>query len=289
VLDGSEATAMSNLESRRDGSGRLQILGPGDTAVASLGPNEWETRFFGRSMGGLAIGTEAAGALGPEVWREAVSLLAGEADAYELVQLHLDVRHLGLAPALEEAGFRIVDTRIAFVTRVHRDRVARYRPSIGAVRLAGPDDRAALLALADQGLTRNPGFHSRYKNPAYFTAEEGERWFAAWVENDLADPTSLVAVWEVDGRPVGFFGYARRGERESLPYYRGTLLAVDPGRQGAKGQLAMDGYLYGSMPAGEFWVENVTQLTNTPTFRNYLALGKRLDRIELTFFRTPRP
>lgn len=239
-------------------------------------------------MGGLAIGAEGAQALQPEVWRQAVSLLAGEADAYELVQLHLDVRHLGLAPALEEAGFRLVDTRIAFVTRVHRGRVARYRPPIGEVRLAGPGDQAALLALADQGLTRNPGFHSRYKNPAYFTAEEGERWFAAWVENDLADPTSLVAVWDIDAHPVGLFGYARRGEREGLPFYRGTLIAVDPRRRGNKAQLVMETYLYDEMPSEEFWVENVTQLTNTPAFRNYLALGKRLDRIELTFFRTPR-
>ena len=37
---------MSGISSRRDGPGRLEILGPGDTLVASLGPNEWESRFF---------------------------------------------------------------------------------------------------------------------------------------------------------------------------------------------------------------------------------------------------
>ncbi len=278
---------MSGLASRRNASGRLEILGPDGTVVASLGPNQWETRFFGRSMGGLTIGAEAARALGPEAWREAVTLLAVEADAYELVQVHLDVRHLELAPTLEEAGFRLVDTRIAFVTRVRRDRFTRHEASAGEVRLAGPHDLAALLVLTHQGLTHNPGFRSRYKDPAYFTTREGERWFAAWVENDLADPTSLVAVWQIDDHPVGFFGYARRGERAGLPFYRGTLLAVEPDQQGRKGQVAMDTYLYGRMPSEEFWVENVTQLTNIPTFRNYLALGKRLDRIELTFFRTP--
>jgi len=277
---------VSRISSRRDGSGRLEILGPGGTVVASLGPNEWESRFFGRRLGGLTVGAEAA-ALDPEAWRDAISCLEDEADAHEIVQAHLDVRHLALAPALEEAGFRLVDTRIAFVTRARRDHAGHQDPRTGTLRLARPGDRASLLALAHQGLTHNPAFCSRYKDPAYFSPEESERWFAAWVENDLADPMSLVAVWEVDERPVGFFGYARRGEREGLPYYRGTLLAVAPERQGRKGQLAMDAYLYGQMPAEEFWVENVTQVTNVATFRNYLALGKRLDRIELTFYRRP--
>lgn len=277
---------MSGLSSRRDGPGRLEILGPGDTLVASLGPNEWESRFFGRRLGGLTARPEAA-ALEPQAWRDAVSLLADEADAYEIVQAHLDVRHLALAPALEDAGFRLVDTRITFVTRARRDQAGHRDPRTGTLRLARPGDQASLLALTHQGLTHNPTFHSRYKDPAFFSPEESERWFAAWVENDLADPMSLVAVWEVDQRPAGFFGYARRGEREGLPYYRGTLLAVAPERRGRKGQLAMDAYLYGQMPAEEFWVENVTQITNVATFRNYLALGKRLDRVELTFYRRP--
>ena len=51
---------MSGISSRRDGPGRLEILGPGDTLVASLGPNEWESRFFGRRLGGLTARAEAA-------------------------------------------------------------------------------------------------------------------------------------------------------------------------------------------------------------------------------------
>jgi len=282
------AAAVSDLACRRDPSGRLEVLGPDGTPVASLGTNDWETRFFGRPLGGLTIAAGPAAALGPAAWREAVRLLTREAGPYDLVQVHLDVQHHQLAPALEEAGFRLADTRITFVTHVGRDHSIRHEPRAGAVRLARETDLAALGDLTRQGLTNNPVFHSRYKDPAYFTPEEGDRWFMAWVKNDLADPASLVAVWEVDGRPVGFFGYARRGEREGWPYYRGTLLAIEPAWQGKRGQLAMDAYLYGQMPSPEFWVENVTQLTNIPTFRNYLASGKRLDRIELTFFR-PRP
>lgn len=272
------------VSGRRDPSGRLEVIGPGGTPLASLGPNEFESRFFGRRLGGLTLGADAVD-LSPSTWASALRLLAGEADGFEIVQAHLDVRWISLAAGLEAAGFRLVDTRITFLTRVRRDQVAPQPPGSGTIRLAAADDLAVLLALTHEGLTDNPGFRSRYKDPAYFTNEEAARWFAAWVENDLADPAGLVAVWEVDGRAVGFFGYARRGERAGLPYYRGTLLAVSPASRGHHGQTAMDAFLHARIPAEEFWVENVTQLTNVPTFRNYLSLGKRIERIELTYFR----
>jgi len=36
----------------------------------------------------------------------------------------------------------------------------------------------------------------------------------------------------------------------------------------------------------ELRVEDITQLANAPSFYNYIMSGRRLDRIELTFFRT---
>lgn len=273
---------------RREGPGVLTVTDPGGVPLVALEPNEWESRFFARRMGKLSIVAEPAADLPPGGWREAVRLAAAEADSYDLVQLHLDVRHLALAPVLEEAGFRLVDSRISFVTRLDRRLLERPQPPMGEVRLATPQHLPELLALTQRSLTDNPGFHSRYKNPAYFTHEEASRWFAAWLESGLADPTTLIAVWHLEGRAVGFFGYQRVGEREGLFFYKSTLAAVDESRRGHKAHIFMQTTLFDHMPGDEFWVQSTTQLSNTPVIRNNLRLGRRLDRVELTFFRTPR-
>jgi hypothetical protein len=276
---------VSEAAARCDESGLLSVTGPGGTPVATLARNDWETQFFGRRIGRLVIATDAAAGLSPEQWREATILVAAEADAYRLVQVHLDVRHLALAPALEQVGFRLVDTRISFVTRLDRRRLERLEPPTGEVGLATPRDLPDLLSLARRRLTDNPEFHSRYKDPTYFSREEATRWFAAWVENDLDDPRSRVAVWKVEGRAVGFFGYQRQGEREGLPLYKSTVAAVEEDQRGRKAHLFLQTPLFDAMPTDEFWVQNTTQLTNSPIIHNHLLAGRRLDRIELTFFR----
>jgi hypothetical protein len=152
--------------------------------------------------------------------------------------------------------------------------------------LAGPEHRDALLALAHEGLTHNPEFHSRYKNPAYFSAEETARWFAAWVDNDLADPETRLAVWITPEGPAAFFGLARRGEHQALPLYKSTLAVAASRHRGHKAHMFLQSLLFESMPQDEFWMRSVTQLTNGSVIRNNFALGRRLDRIALLFFRT---
>ncbi len=279
---------MREVASVREGF-RWTAVDQAGTTVAALEPNEWETSFFGRRLGRLSVVAQAAAALSPGGWREAVSLAAAEADSYDLVQVHLDVRRLPLAPALEEAGFRLVDTRISFVTRLDRRSLVRYEPPLGHVGPASPGDLPALLDLAHRRLTHNPRFHSRYKDRDYFTPQEATRWFAAWVENDLADPGSRLAVWRIEGRVEGFFGYRRQEDREGLPFYKSSLAAVEDARRGQKAHLFLQTALFDGMPTDLFWVDNTTQLGNWPVIHNHLLTGRRLDRIELTFFRTPRP
>lgn len=276
---------MSQVTIRQEGPGHATAIGPGGATVATLEPNDWETEFFGWPIGRLVVALEEASRLPTGEWPRAVGLLAIAADAFRLTQTHLDVRHLRLAPALEEAGFRLVDTRISFVTRLDRRALRRFRPSTGRVRLAVQGDLPRLLALTRARLTDNTDFHSRYKDPTYFTPEEAARWFDAWVKNNLGDPRGHIAVWEVEGGVVGFFGYQQRGEREGLPLYKSTLAAVEEARRGQKAHLFLQTSLFDEMPADEFWVENTTQLTNSPIIHNSILLGRRIDRVELTFFR----
>lgn len=281
---------MSDGLTARRGPQGFEVADPGGRVVTAVRPNDWESRFFGRRFGLLEVAAASPAVLPTGVRERAVALAvaAADDDGYHLLQTHLDVRSLEHAPALEEAGFRLVDTRAEFLTRVDRRRVPRHEPPFGTVGLAGPGDRDQLLALAHEGLTANPDFHSRYKNPAYFTPEESARWFAAWVENDLADPETLVGVWRVEESVVAFFGYARHGEREGLPFYKSTLAVAAPHRRGDKAHVFLQTTLFDALPADEFWVRGATQLANAPVIRNNIVLGRRLDRIELTFFRRGR-
>ncbi|MFH1331523.1 MAG: hypothetical protein ABIJ48_12875 [Actinomycetota bacterium] len=278
---------MSGGLTGRRGPGGFEVVGPDDRVVAAVRPNDWETRFFGRRFGLLETEAALLASLPFDAREHAVALAASAADedGYHLLQAQADVRSLEVAAALEVAGFRLVDTRVEFLTRLDRRLAPRHDPPFGVAGPAGPQDRDALLALVQEGLTTNPAFRSRYKDPAFFTPEETSRWFAAWVDGDLADPKTLSAVWRVEEGPAAFFGYARRGEREGLPLYKSTLAVVARSRQGHKAHIFLQTALFDAMPADEFWVRGATQLTNGPVIRNNIALGRRLDRIELTFFR----
>ena len=252
-----------------------------------LQPNEWETAFFGRCIGSLIIDAAGLAARSPQERDEAVAaeVTAADAAGYALLQARLDVRALDLAASFEQAGFRLVETRIEFLTRLDRRTAPRHASPFGSTALAGPEHREALLALVDEGLTHNPDFHSRYKNPAYFSPEETARWFAAWVDNDLADPETRVAIWLAPEGPIAFFGLARSGEHGALPLYKSTLAVAAAPSRGHKAHIFLQTVLFDALPHDEFFMRSVTQMTNGPVIRNNIALGRRLDRIELVFFR----
>lgn len=263
---------------------------PNELTLATLQPNDWETDFFGRLMGGLQVETRAALLLPTADWQAITQEVSRAADerSFAMVQCHLDVRALPLIPALENVGFRLVDTRITFVTRMDRRDVQHFEPPFGELDHAREEDLPALLALTHQGFTNNPRFFSRYKERAWFTEQDSERWFAAWIENHLTDTASLFGIWRMDGEAVSYFLYSRKNDLEGLPFYKGMLTTVDPAIQGHKAHLFLQSWLYDQMPSDEFWLDNTTQLTNTPILRNHVISKKRLEHIDLTFFRKGR-
>jgi hypothetical protein len=267
--------------------GGCEVPGPDGRAALTLRPNEFETRFFGRRIGVLEMDAAALAALPPQDRRRAVTLVTAIADdeGYCLVQAQVEAGSLELVAALEEAGFRLVDSRVEFRTRLDRRRLPRHEPPFGTAGTARPEDRDALLALAHEGLTRNPAFHSRYKNPDYFSVDDAARWFTAWVESDLADPDSVVAVWRLDEGPAAFFGLCRRGEHEGLPLYKSTLAVAASHRRGHKAHIFLQTTLFNALPVDEFWMQSVTQFTNGPVIRNNVAMNRHLNQLALVFFR----
>jgi len=209
----------------------------------------------------------------------------GDQAGYALLECHLGMTHFALAAGLEDAGFRLVDTRIQFLTRWSRAQVPGDTPLAGQIRDACEADLPRIFALTRMGFSDNPRLVSRFKNPAYFSKEQGQRYFEAWIRNTAFSSGSATAVYVVEAQVVGYFIYQVQGEHHGLPVVKGILSAVDPAYRGANAQLAMQAHLYSRLGLEHWYLDNTTQLTNMPVMRNHVRSGKHLEQIMLTFYR----
>lgn len=272
---------------RKDGN-TIEVIDTENRIVATITPKGWETDFFNKKFGSLTLnnGTEN---ISNENLNKGLDemLTAADQSQFALIELVLEVKKINLIPLLEEKGFRLVDTKISYMTLIHKEKPHDKYPENGKVRLATRSDLPDLLDLTHNTLTYNPEFFSRFKNPKYFTEEESEKYYAAWIKNTLTDPDSLFAVYEHNQKAVGFFIYKYSGVREGKPVFKGILTAVAPAYRGNKAHLSMQAFLYEHIKQNDFYVHNATQLSNYPVIMNHVKSQKKLDKIELFFFRKP--
>jgi len=256
--------------------------------IASLKIKEWETEFFKRKFGTLSIDHTAMDSLASEAIHDVIDslLLHADENQYDLIELHLDIFGINLVPILEEKGFRLVDTRITFITLMEKKLVEKFSTDIGKMCFAKKSDLEDILRLTHQAFTKNPSFFSRFTYKTYFTQEETKRYYSAWIENHLEEKNTLFAVWKIDDKVIGYFIYKRAGRFKGEPIYKCPLTAVAPEYRGHKAHLAMQSFLYDNFPEEKFYVDNTTQLTNFPTIKNHMIAQKKLNRIELTFYRS---
>jgi hypothetical protein len=206
---------------------------------------------------------------------------------YRLVECQVDLVDIAMGSCLESAGFRLVDSRIRFLTRWNRDVSDSFEPRWGHVRAATVEDRDRIIELTHLGLTLNPGFVSRFKNREFFTESDTRRYFEAWVDSSAFADDAATAVFETDDGVSGFYIYRVAGEHDGLPLVKGVITAVTPEQRGAGAHRAMQSFLYGRLGLDEYYIDTVTQLSNTALIRSSLSSGKRYEQAALTFFRAP--
>jgi hypothetical protein len=207
---------------------------------------------------------------------------------YDTVETHLDIQGFDFAAVLETCGFRLVDSRIRFLTLIEKGRLTPFPAAVGRIHMAAPGDLDPILALTHDCLTHNSAFSSRFKNRDYFTPQETEAYFAAWIANHLHDEASLFAVLRDNDTLAGYYFYTRAGTHEGVPLYKGMLAAVAPQYRRHKAHIALQVFLFKRIPERCFYVDNTTQLTNFATVRNHIAAGRSLTSIALTFYRAGR-
>lgn len=263
----------------------------GACGVWSVDLKPWDSEFFARPIASLTWERQNDRIGEPSATVEALRAIVEQSDhaGFSIVECDLDVADLAIAWCLEEVGFRLVDSRIQFLTRFTRADIPDAQPTRGEVVDAAPWHRERIVELIHTGFTRNDHFISRFKNAEYFTPDETRRYYEAWFDNTAFASGAACAVFVDEGSVAGFYVYQARDEMDGLPVMKATLTAVDPEFRGAGAHVAMQAYLYRKLSRKfgwqEWYVDNTTQLTNTPVVRNHIASGKQPRALRLTFFR----
>jgi hypothetical protein len=249
---------------------------------------EWDSAFFDRPIGTL---TWSGGPLLNQTRsadRAALRELCVSVDeaGYRLVECQVNVSEFAAAGCVESAGFRLVDSRLRFLTRWRPAETDPVDPSWGRIRAATVEDRERIIELTHEGFTYNDGFDSRFKNPEYFSIEETRRYYEAWIDSTAYADDAVTAVFEVEGEVVGYYIYQVRGTHEGLPVVKAVLTTVARAQRGAGAHLAMQSFLYRRLGLVECYLDNVTQLGNVAVIRNHMRSGKRYEQTALTFYRS---
>ncbi len=247
----------------------------------------WETEFFGRRFARLVIDAEETRDFDAEGLAEPLQevLSYGDRNGIDLIELELDVSWIHHSHLFEESGFRLVDTKLRFVTLKQREGMEGAPPQKEDIAFVSPDMKDELLDLTHKAFTDNPSFKSRYTNKRFFSRSETERYYEAWIENYMEDGDALFAVMRDQGKIVGYLVYAKTGEHEGKPLYKAGLAAVAPGYRGRGIYFSLGSFIYRNLPESEVYLDMTTQLSNLSTMRNLIKAQRRLDRVQLVFYR----
>lgn len=261
--------------------------GTAATASWTLTPNEWESSFFDRKLGTLHAPSDSHDRSHHQTVNDVGALVAvAMTDGIDLLECHLPVSRFTDAAALEQNGFTLVDSKVRFLSEWSTDDIPPTEPTIGRIRSYHASDRERIIELTHENFTYNDQLVSRFKNREFFSENETRRWFEAWITSTAIEGDAATAIFEVDGYVAGYYTYAVRGEIDGLPQVQGILTAVEPEYRGANAQLAMQAYLYAELGFDRWVLDNATHLTNLPVIRNHIRSKKRLEEVNLVFYRS---
>jgi hypothetical protein len=248
--------------------------------VVALTRNDWDSNFFGREIHTLNLSAcEGDGLL------EVVG--AADRDGVWGIECTVESDELAMVPALEDAGFRLVEGRMRFLTPMTLADVQAPQVPFGEIRQARTSDLEAIQRLTVDHFINDPAVHARYKNPALFTTEEMARYYEASNQRGWRTGLRLCAVWEVDGVVVGYLNYWHTGaEQDGLPVFKGTLTVIDRAYRGHQAHTHLQRWVYQRLGVPEWCVEIITQVSNGAMIVDCLRSGKRFSSISLILFRT---
>ena len=242
--------------------------------------NDWDCNLFGREIHTLKLGARDDN-------RILDMVAAADRDGIWGIECTVESDEFEVVPALEDAGFRLVEGRLTFLTPMTLADVEAPVVPFGEIRQARTSDLEAIQRLTIDHFINDPAVHARYKNPALFTAEESARYYEACNQRGWRDDLRLCGVWEVDGAIVGYLNYWRTGaEHAGLPVFKGILVVIDRAFRGHQAHIHLQRWVYPRLGEPEWCVETITQMSNGAMIVNSLRTGKRFSSSSLILFRT---
>jgi GNAT superfamily N-acetyltransferase len=247
----------------------------------------WDTDFFARRFGRLEIDAKEKERCNPRDLENALKdvLSFGDQKGFDIIEARLDVSWIHHMVLFETNGFRLVDTKIRFITSKEKSELKTMPKVEGELVFASKDMKEEILALTCSAFAENPSFKSRFNNRRYFSRSDTERYYAAWIENYIGDENSLFGVMKDEGKIVGYLVYAKIGEHAGRPLYKGALTAVAPEHRGKGINLALRSFIYRHLPKAQIYLDQTTQLTNTSMIKSLIGAKSHLESIELVFYR----
>jgi hypothetical protein len=278
MLEGEVARAQAS-------PGQAGIVAGGDNrAVITLcRPLEWDTRFFGVSMGRIDW-----------LLRDPSAPVAGLAEAVQAtldrlrtrgvrhVTARVDVADMDAVAALESVGFRLMDALVTYFTHPRGPAPTEVR-EVGRVRPFEPGDLDQVLAITEEAYR---GFRGRFHLDPHLPQERSSAFYIEWARQCcLGRMADRVVV--ADGGQGVIHGWAstRRVEPAStlggVTLWAGSLGACRRQKPGAYAGL-IRGLAAENHAAGGV-TETQTQNHNIATIRIYDAVGARDVRSDYTF------
>lgn len=250
-------------------------------AAAIARPLAWDTAYFGIPMGRLDYVLSTAEATSAD--RRAVVAAACEAAraaGLRHLTARVDVGDLETLAVLEDTGFRTMDALATYIMRPGKDTPREVR-SVGPVRLATPEDHAAVLEITREAYR---GYRGRFHLDAHLPADRADGFYEEWARQCLAGVMAdLIMVSEdSSGRVIGYLAHRRRQPASTIgmPIYGGGLGACRRDAPGAYASLIRESAVWAHGQGAV--AECQTQNANFPVIRVYESVGFHYVRAEYT-------
>jgi dTDP-4-amino-4,6-dideoxy-D-galactose acyltransferase len=234
---------------------------------------KWDSAFFRKKIGALKAPSADLPSLKD-------TLKKAKKDGFEYLTCRLAVQDTGLIRHLESNGFYLTDIGVTLATDTRRyfsKGKQSQRTNQNAIQTATHQDVPALKKYI------TPLFsESRFYNDPFFSREEADRLYRAWIENSVGGEAADI-VFHIPG--AGFVSCRKAGKNSG----RIVLIGVKKGFRGK-------GYGTALMAEAMEWFRKEristvtvrTQLKNTKALNFYLSSGFLVKEYDIMFGRVLR-
>lgn len=175
-------------------------------AAYTLEPLAWDTKHFGFRMGQVSFQRDPVAFTASAPAQAAVE--EARQQRFHALVARAHPHDIGLIHALEEAGFRLVDTLVSFQLDLiaHPPTPAQF----SHVRVAREADVEPLMALARRAFADRSVWLDRFHADPHIPAERANELYALWVKNSVAPEKpeeSMADVTLVSDCPEGISGF----------------------------------------------------------------------------------